>query len=582
MHKDIYAKSVAIGATTLVLSAGFSLPAQAAETPNPIDTNSRSAVSEAYKSRWVPTTSGMANWTGNVDTCDKGTQSAESLIKGTAAVNFYRGLSGLDSITLTDAQNQKAQAAALIMEANGTITHYPTADMKCYTDLGSQGAATSNLLLSGYIPSMANVVELYMDDPGTNNLEAGHRRWILNPTTTTMGFGTTRGINAINVVGGGVSQTRAKPEFIPFPNAGYSPQQLEPNGRWSLSASSSTVDFTNATVSVKDSTGKTLSVVKNPVHNGYGPNTLVFQVTGINLATGSATSDYTVTVSNINNNGNIMNYTYTTKLFDGTDAGTVAPTPTPTPTPTPAPTAGPTFKSLSEIAAIDADGVIWNYHDMKAARTKVGGSWGSVETVNLTDWDNDGTVDMLAKAKSGELYLFKGSPTGGFVRSTIGLSGWQDYNIEIAKWKKTDTKPSIIAHHKVTGDIYVYSNPTGTNPVNPVKIGSKFTGYSLDLLDFDKDGNMDMLTRSSATGSMYLYRTNGTGSFYSETRKVIGTGWKDFNSVTTVRNFQGSNTDGLLARDANGTLFYFKTNTDSFSPRIQVGTGWTNYRISNN
>ncbi|HSN50015.1 MAG TPA: VCBS repeat-containing protein, partial [Bacteroidales bacterium] len=206
----------------------------------------------------------------------------------------------------------------------------------------------------------------------------------------------------------------------------------------------------------------------------------------------------------------------------------------------------------------------------------------AIESVNLTDWDSDGTVDMIAKSKSGILYLFKGYATGGFVRSTIGLSGWQDYDIEVAKWKKSDTKPSIIAKHKVTGDIYAYSNPTGTNPVNPVKIGSKFTGYALDILDFDKDGNMDMVIRSSATGSMYLYRTSGNGSFYSETRKVIGTGWKDFNSVTTVRNFQGSNTDGLLARDANGALFYFKTNTGSFASRIQVGTGWTAYRISNN
>lgn len=584
MNKSGFAKAVALSATTLILSAGFTMPASAAETPNPIDTSSRTSVSEAYKSRWLPTTSGGAGWTGNLETCDKGTQSSESLNKGAQAINFYRGLNGLDSVTFTAAQNEKAQAAALIMEANNTLTHFPTSDMKCFTELGKQGAGTSNLLMNWSIPSMASVVELYMDDPGSNNLDAGHRRWLLNPTTTTMGFGTTNKFNAINVIGGGDSDTRAKPEFMAFPNAGFSPQQLEPNGRWSLSTSSQYIDFTNATVSVKDAAGNNLSVTKNPVHNGYGPNTIVFQVSGIQPASGTATSDYTVTVANISKNGSPITHTYTTRLFDGNEAGSApapAPAPSPTPTPTPTPTTNPTFKSTSHLAVTDELGNLWNYKDLKSTPTKIGSSWGAIESLNVTDWDNDGTADMIAKSKSGILYLFKGHPAGGFTRSTIGASGWQNFDIDVYKWKTTDKTPSIIAKHKTTGDIYSYPNVNGV-PANPVKIGAKFNNFALEVLDFDKDGNTDILARSVATGNIYLYRMNGSGLFISETRKIVSTGWKDYNSVTTVRNFQGDTTDGLLARDVDGNLFYSSSVPGGFTSPMLVGTGFNGLKISNN
>lgn len=576
MQRSVLVKSVATAAATLILSAGFSLPAKAAETPNPIDTNSRSAVSNAYKTKWIPTTTVKSGWTGSVATCDPGTQTPDSLAKGLDGINFYRGLNGLDSVTLTDAQNQKAQAAALIMEANSTLTHYPTSDMKCYTELGKSGAGTSNLLYySPSIPSMGSIVELYMDDPGASNTYVGHRRWILNPTTTTMGFGTTTTSNAINVIGGGYSETRAKPTFMAVPNAGFSPQQLEPNGRWSLSSSSWDVRFTNATVTVKDAAGVALPVTKHPVGNGYGPNTLAFEVAGVKTATGSATSDYTVTVSNIDNNGTPMTHTYTTKLFDGNDPGA---TTTPTPTPTP----NPTFKSTSNIVAIDASGVLWNYHDLKTPRTRVLSGFGNMDSVHLADWNGDGIADLIAKEKSGILYLYRGVSTGGFMRSAIGSSGWQDYEIDVAKWKKVDTKPSIIAKNKVTGEFFVYSNPNGVRPGTRVKMGSGWGSYSLNVLDWDKDGNMDVLANSANTGYMYLYRTNGAGAFIPETRKVVSTGWKEFNSVTTVRNLQGATTDGLLARDASGTLFHYKTNTGSFAPRTQVGTGWLGYNIAGN
>ena len=241
----------------------------------------------------------------------------------------------------------------------------------------------------------------------------------------------------------------------------------------------------------------------------------------------------------------------------------------------------PTFKSAKEIAAVDSAGTLWNYHDLRSARTKVGTGWNVMESVHVTDWNGDGVTDLLAKAKTGALYLYKGRSTGGFSRVTLGSAGWQNYAIDVAKWKKLDTKPSIIAKHKSNGELFAYPNPNGGAPGTRVKFGTGWSAYALNLLDWDKDGSMDILGKTPS-GAIKLYRTNGYGAFVNESRKIIGGGWNGFGSVTAVRGFQGSSTDGLLARNSSGQLFHYRTGTSTWAPRAHVGGGWNGYTIAGN
>ncbi|MDQ0213358.1 CAP domain-containing protein, partial [Arthrobacter bambusae] len=317
-------KASGILMATLAITAGLEVPAQAA-TPissNAINTYSRAAVAAAYANQWLPTTHSPINWTGDAASCQAGTESADSLVKGAQAINFYRGLAGLDSISFTDYQNTLAQQTALLMEANGQLSHYPDASWKCYTAQGAQGAATSNLHggAGNYVIGSASTpVEGYMDDPGEGNWAVGHRRWILNPDTVTMGMGTTKGFNAINVFGAAADTTRTSPTMFGFPGSGYFPQQLEPNGRWSLS-SGQNVDFSDATVNVKDANGVALGVALLSTAVGYGPNSISFEVQGVKYASGTGEADYQVTVDNMKKDNLPYSYTYTVRLFDGTDS----------------------------------------------------------------------------------------------------------------------------------------------------------------------------------------------------------------------------------------------------------------------
>ncbi|MDP9694387.1 UNVERIFIED_ORG: hypothetical protein J2X79_001942 [Arthrobacter globiformis] len=720
MSRTVMPRLASVLLAAALVSGGMATPSHAAETDNAINTQSRDVVVAAYKSRYLPSEAQDINWTGSVAACDPGTQSVTSLASGTAAINFFRGLSGLDSIVLTAEQNAKAQAAALMMHAQGFLSHYPISDWKCFTTLGQAGAASSNLHYTlPEISSISVALRGYMDDEGDGNADVGHRRWLLNPTTTTMGIGTTSMFNAVNVFGGGTSATRANPDFIAFPNAGYFPAQLLPPGRWSLS-SAHDVDFSQANVTVTNAAGTDMKATTYRAMNGYGPNTVVFDVPQLQQPQGPGEMSYTVKVTGMVRDGMPIDHTYTVKLIDGTVAGPSTPDPTPPQTPenivvtpaapvfgdsgftipstpgvryfsegtekaagyytasnaititavarygymlsgttswfkdfrhvpwvevqAPAPVFGtasftipsktgvqylvegvvrspgtypasgtvtvyaggltgyaltgtvvwthtfappqtapaaPTIKSQDSVLAIDSAGTLWNYGNLKAARVKIGTGWSIFSEIHVTDWNRDGNFDILGKAKAGQLYLYRALPGGGFVKESIGAGGWQNYTIDVGTWKVADKFPSIVAKHVATGKLYHYANTLGKAPSAGVPIGAGWLKLDISLLDWNRDGAMDIVARN-ASGQLVLYRTNGRGSFIAENRAVIGAGWQGFTSVTVARGLGGVGTHGLLARSKSGALLYYQANKSAWAvPRTLGTSGWVPYVIGN-
>ena len=79
------------------------------------------------------------------------------------------------------------------------------------------------------------------------------------------------------------------------------PAQLEPSGRWSLSATDKSVDFSAASVSMVGRDGA-LPISVNPVVNGSDLNTVVWELNG-SLPYGREDRRYTITVSNLTRAG---------------------------------------------------------------------------------------------------------------------------------------------------------------------------------------------------------------------------------------------------------------------------------------
>ena len=280
-----------------------------------IDTRNLAAVNAAYWSQYASKQSVDIGWTGgSLSSCLPGASSATSNAATLSALNYVRSLAGLAPVTLSPTMNASAQRAALIMSANGALSHTPPSSWKCYSSSGATAASRSNLALAYPSIKSGQIVDLYMDDPGSTNVAVGHRRWVLNPFATVMGTGSTNTANALTVIGP-TNRYRPNPRWVGWPTAGYFPNAIEPNGRWSLSAGNSRISFAKARVLVFKGTSR-VYVHKYAVHTGYARPTIVWQMpSGF-----SKTGTYRVVVKNIRKRGSDRRYkhSYLVRLFTPT------------------------------------------------------------------------------------------------------------------------------------------------------------------------------------------------------------------------------------------------------------------------
>ncbi|MEU9520590.1 VCBS repeat-containing protein [Streptomyces sp. NPDC048224] len=92
-----------------------------------------------------------------------------------------------------------------------------------------------------------------------------------------------------------------------------------------------------------------------------------------------------------------------------------------------------------DIVAKDKSGVLWlykgtgNYKAPFSSRTRIGGGWNTYNNiVSVGDIDIDGITDLVARDKSGALYLYKGTGNAASPyksRVKIGNGGWNTYRL---------------------------------------------------------------------------------------------------------------------------------------------------------
>ncbi len=169
--------------------------------------------------RWKNDRAGLTEgvWSGSVASCTPGDDAAPGRDNALTLVNLYRWLDGLPPVALDAQRSTAAQACALMMQANGQLSHTPPMSWKCYTSSGAQAAGSSNIATAAGV----GAVDLYMVDPG-NPMTMGHRRWILSNSLGPIGVGSASAFSCMWVIGG--SGAADKP-FTAWPPAGKVPYQ---------------------------------------------------------------------------------------------------------------------------------------------------------------------------------------------------------------------------------------------------------------------------------------------------------------------------------------------------------------------
>ena len=300
-------------------------------TPFTIDTSDREAVRLFYNRIHREPTPPIG-WTGNHAAGAPGTTTPAFRAAVMQRVNWYRAMAGLPAaVRLSEQNSAKAQHAALIMSVAGQLSHTPPSTWKFYTQEGADAAVSSNLALGTMGPE---VIDGYIQDPGSNNGPVGHRRWIFHPNTRTMGTGDVPAgeidgkkvwaANALWVTDTDYFGARSavRDDFVAWPAKGYVPYATVYE-RWSLSYPDA--DFAQAVVSVTRD-GAPVNVTLEPVKEGVGENTLVWKMADIDPAGHHAqpASDvrYRVSITNVVIANRARSFNYDVTVIDPAVAGT--------------------------------------------------------------------------------------------------------------------------------------------------------------------------------------------------------------------------------------------------------------------
>jgi hypothetical protein len=305
-----------------------------------IDPQNRYQIGKLFQDNYAAQAAVPIGWTGNVANCNAGTTTQAYRQAAIDRVNLYRAIAGLPgNIVLTGGTPAtNTQAAALMFSANQSLSHEPPNTWTCWTQAGYDGASSSNIGLSwgAGLAAGPNAVNGYMDDDGSNNYFAGHRRWVLYPPQTAMDSGSIPwnadpvqyASNALYVFGPAGTRP-SMPDGVAWPARGYMPDMLLPysSHRWSLSIQNA--DFDAATVQMwKNGVALPDPTLEPIMYNGQGQpgmsyigdNTIVWVADGVDYS-GAVQPDitYHVKVSGITGSGVPPTVEYDVIVFDAND-----------------------------------------------------------------------------------------------------------------------------------------------------------------------------------------------------------------------------------------------------------------------
>ncbi len=198
-----------------------------------------------------------------------------------------------------------------------------------------------------------------------------------------------------------------------------------------------------------------------------------------------------------------------------------------------------------------------------------------VQVLAPGDWTGDGKPDLIGVRSNGNLDLYRGNGTGGFLSSsgvTIGTD-WAVFKTVLTPGDWTgDGKADLIAVY-TDGAVQLYAGAgssgggfTGSYPI----IGSGFAGYAhtLGAGDFTGDGKVDLLgVTTDGTLKVHAGPGNAAGTF-AAVGAQIGKGFVTLKQVIGRGNFAGDPKADLLTITTGGSLNQFLADPTGWQRRL--------------
>ncbi|MFF3216028.1 FG-GAP repeat domain-containing protein [Streptomyces sp. NPDC002886] len=201
------------------------------------------------------------------------------------------------------------------------------------------------------------------------------------------------------------------------------------------------------------------------------------------------------------------------------------------------------------------------------------------------DFDDNGSADVLDRDSAGRLWL---SDTAYYKeygqltaqsRRLIG-SGWNVYDRIEATGNIGGTAVGDLVARDKTGVLWLYQGNGRGGFAARTKVGAGWNTYERIAAgsDLNGDGRPDLLATDKA-GVLWYYKGTGSATAPFAPRTKIGGGWQNFNDLTAVGNIAGGSAGDLLARDKAGVLWLYLGKGDgTFTAPTRIGAGWGQYQ----
>ncbi|MFD9276535.1 FG-GAP-like repeat-containing protein [Streptomyces mirabilis] len=196
---------------------------------------------------------------------------------------------------------------------------------------------------------------------------------------------------------------------------------------------------------------------------------------------------------------------------------------------------------------------------------------------NSGTWAPDGTGDALTLTSSGVISYRPGNGTGTFGKS-MSASGWPS-SVTLVPFGdvNADRRNDILVRFS-SGELRVYRTMRGQAFFTSTPHTSLGTGWNqYDVLtspgDITGDGRPDLIARKASTGELFLYKGTSTGKLSVRVR--IAANWSGYKKIVGVGDFNGDGRGDVLAQDRSNTLWRYDGNgSGGLKSRVKVASGW--------
>ncbi|MEV4425081.1 VCBS repeat-containing protein [Streptomyces sp. NPDC053792] len=200
------------------------------------------------------------------------------------------------------------------------------------------------------------------------------------------------------------------------------------------------------------------------------------------------------------------------------------------------------------------------------------------------DFSDSGSPDLLYRS-GGTLFSVDGRRTlwfGGYsipLQKTVIGTGWDAYDQIVTPGNVAGAPHADVVARDRSGTLWLHSG-TGKSAFSPrTKIGGGWQIYNRLTAgsDLTSDGRPDLVATDKA-GDLWLYKGTGNTSAPFAPRVRIGHGWGIYNKIVAVGNIAGGRAGDLVARDTAGVLWLYLGKGDgTFAARTRIGGGWNAY-----